>query len=135
MRYIGVDLHKINFVACFLGEEDTSQLEPYPLTDQGLTTFCRRLRPTDQLAVEVAQNVYYFYDRIRASVNRVVLVDTSKFAVIAKSKTKTDRRDPTNGAFPSISRDRCYSALGQAASALPPPREDIPFRLDRRGDS
>jgi transposase len=93
MRYIGVDLHKINFVACFLGEEDTSQLETYPLTDQGLTTFCRRLRPTDQLAVEVAQNVYYFYDRIRASVNRVVLVDTYKFAVIAKSKKKTDRHD------------------------------------------
>ncbi len=93
MRCIGVDLHKTSFVACFLGEEDVSKVETHALTESGLTTFCRRLRPSDHLAVEVAQNVYYFYERIRTWVDRVVLVDPYKFAIIAKSKKKTDRHD------------------------------------------
>jgi hypothetical protein len=39
-----------------------------------------------------AQNVCYVYDRVRAHITPVVLVDTYKFAVVAKSK-KTDRHD------------------------------------------
>jgi transposase len=89
----GIDLHKSNFVVCFLGEDDTIKLQTYPLTDPGLTTFCRGLRPDDQMAVETAQNAYYFYDRIHPLVNKVVLVDPYRFAVIAKSKKKTDRHD------------------------------------------
>ncbi len=93
MRYIGVDLHKRNFVVCFLGEDDTLKLQTYPLTDTGLSTFCRGLRPDDQMAVETAQNAYYFYARVHSAVNKVVLVDPYRFAVIAKSKKKTDRHD------------------------------------------
>jgi transposase len=93
VRYIGVDLHKRNFVVCFLGEDDTIKLQTYPLTDTGLSTFCRGLRPDDQMAVETAQNAYYFYDRVHPAVNKVVLVDPYRFAVIAKSKKKTDRHD------------------------------------------
>jgi transposase len=84
MRYIGVDLHKTNFVVCFLNERGQRRLETFPLDERGLAAFRRRLHPDDQVAVEVAQNVYYGYDRIRAWVSRVVLVDTYKFAVIAK---------------------------------------------------
>jgi hypothetical protein len=94
MRYVGVDLHKRNFVVCFLGEDDAARLQTYSLTDPGLTTFCRDLWPDDQLAVETAQNAYYFYDRIHSAVNEVVLVDPNRFAVIAKSKKKTDRYRP-----------------------------------------
>ena len=93
MRYVGVDLHKRNFVVCFLGEDDTARLQTYSLTDPALTAFCRDLRPDDHLAVETAQNAYYFYDRIHSAVNEVVLVDPYRFAVIAKSKKKTDRHD------------------------------------------
>ena len=93
MRCIGVDLHKTSFVACFLDEGDVPKLETHALTESGLATFCRRLRPSDHLAVETAQNVYYFYESIRTSVDRVVLVDPYKFAVIATSKKKTDRHD------------------------------------------
>jgi transposase len=41
----------------------------------------------------VTQNIYYFYDQIKAAVSRVVLVDTYRFSIIAKSKKKTDKAD------------------------------------------
>jgi transposase len=91
MRHIGVDLHKTNFVVCFLSADDTQRLETFPLTREGLARFKRQLRRSDEVAVEVTANIYYFYDQIKASVSRVVLVDTYRFSVIAKSKKKTDR--------------------------------------------
>jgi transposase len=93
MRHIGVDLHKTNFVACFLAADDTQRLETFPLTSDGLARFKRQLRKSDGVAVEVTPNTYYFYDQIKASVGRVVLVDTYRFSVIARSKKKTDRAD------------------------------------------
>jgi len=93
MRHIGVDLHKTNFVACFLAADDTQHLETFPLTREGLARFKRRLRKGDEVAVEVTQNVYYFYDQIKAAVARVALVDTYRFAIIATSKKKTDKAD------------------------------------------
>jgi transposase len=51
------------------------------------------LRKDDAVAVEVTQNIYYFYDRIKEFVARVVLVDTYRFAIIAQSKKKTDKAD------------------------------------------
>jgi transposase len=93
MRHVGVDLHKTNFVACFLASDDTRRLETYPLSPEGIARFKRQLRAADEVAVEVTQNVYYFFDQIRERVSRVVLVDTYRFAVIAQSKKKTDRAD------------------------------------------
>jgi transposase len=93
VRYIGVDLHKTNFVVCFLNEDDTSRLETFPLSKAGIACFTGQLKKDDALAVEVTQNIYYFYDQIKASVGRVVLVDTYRFSVIAKSKKKTDKAD------------------------------------------
>jgi transposase len=93
MRYIGIDLHKTNFVVCFLAADETTRTETYPLTKPGLTRFIAQLEPDDEVAVEVTANIYYFYDRVRPHVSRVVLVDTYRFAVIAKSKKKTDKAD------------------------------------------
>src|SRR5436190_20572547 len=93
MRHIGVDLHKTNFVVCFLHADETTRLETYPLTEGGLQRFTAELAAEDEVAVEVTTNVYYFYDRIKAHVARVVLVDTYRFAVIARSKKKTDKAD------------------------------------------
>lgn len=93
MRHVGVDLHKTNFVVCFLSEDETTCLETYPLTKVGITRFVSQLNREDEVAVEVTQNIYYFYDKIKACVSRVVLVDTYRFAVIAKSKKKTDKAD------------------------------------------
>lgn len=93
MRHIGVDLHKTNFVACFLAADDTQRLETYPLTREGLSRFKRQLRKVDEVAVEATQNVHYFFDQVEAHVSRVVVVDTYRFGVVAKSKKKTDRAD------------------------------------------
>jgi len=93
MRHIGVDLHKTNFVVCFLLEDETTHLETFPLTKTGINRFISHLNTEDEVAVEVTQNIYYFYDQIKAHVARVVLVDTYRFAVIAKSKKKTDKAD------------------------------------------
>ncbi len=93
MRHVGVDLHKTNFVACFLEADDTQRLETYPLTREGLALFKRRLRKADEVAVEATHNVYYFYDQVKARVRRVRVVDTYRFGVVAKSKKKTDKAD------------------------------------------
>ena len=93
MRHIGVDLHKTNFVVCFLNEDDTFRLETFPLSKAGIKRFVKQLEKDDIVAVEVTQNIYYFYDQVKAFVERVVLVDTYRFAIIAKSKKKTDKAD------------------------------------------
>jgi transposase len=93
MRYIGVDLHKTNFVVCFLPMRGQSRVVTFPLSEEGLTTFRRQLRAEDEVAVEVGQNTYYFQEQIQERVKRVVLVDPHRFAVISRSKKKTDRHD------------------------------------------
>jgi len=93
VRHIGVDLHKTNFVVCFLSANDATRMETFPLTLQGLERFKRQLRKTDEVAVEVTSNIYYFHDQIKGYVSRIVLVDTYRFSIIAKSKKKTDRAD------------------------------------------
>ena len=55
MRYLGVDLHKTNFVVCFLHEDETTRLETYPLTKVGINRFIKRLIPSDEVAVEVTR--------------------------------------------------------------------------------
>ena len=93
MRYIGVDLHKTNFVVCFLEADETARTETFPFTSDGLSRFTRQLDREDEVAVEATQNIYYFYDQVRPHVARVVVVDTYRFQVIARSKKKTDRAD------------------------------------------
>lgn len=93
MRHIGVDLHKTNFVVCFIGADDTQRIETYPLTRDGLARFVAQLAAADELAVEATQNVHYFYDRVKGHVARVAVVDTYRFGVVAKSKKKTDKAD------------------------------------------
>ena len=93
MRHIGVDLSKRAFTVCFLAEDDSSDLVTYPLTDEGLGAFRAQLAADDRLAVEVGTNAYFFHDQVVDAVAEVVLVSTYQFAVIAKSKKKTDRAD------------------------------------------
>jgi transposase len=93
MRYIGVDLHKTNFVVCFLSDDETTYTETYPLTQPGIARFIGQLESEDEVAVEVTANSYYFYDQVKPHVRRIVLVDTYRFSVIAKSKKKTDKAD------------------------------------------
>src|ERR671911_2461339 len=66
VRHLGVDLHKTNFVACFIEADDTRRLETYPLTGDGLARFKRQLATSDELAVEATQNVHYFYNQVKS---------------------------------------------------------------------
>jgi transposase len=93
MRYIGVDLHKTNFVVCFLAQRSQPRVVTFALTEAGLAMFRRQLRAADEVAVEVGQNSYYFQEQIQKRVKRVLLVDPHRFAVISRSKKKTDRHD------------------------------------------
>lgn len=95
MRYIGVDLHKTNFVVCFLSEDDKTAVETFTLDPKGLARFKRRLQQTDKLAVEASANAFYFCRQIKGCVSQVVVVDTYRFALIARSKSKTDKKDAT----------------------------------------
>lgn len=93
MRYIGVDLHKTNFVVCFLSDDDQSRTETFMLNQQGLARFKRRLNRDDKLAVEASANTFYFCRQIKDRLAEIVVVDTYRFAVIARSKKKTDKKD------------------------------------------
>jgi transposase len=93
MRFIGVDLHKNNFVVCFLCEDDKSQTETFTLDQPGLARFKRRLRKDDRLAVEACANTFYFCRQVKGRVGEIKVVDTYRFAVIARSKSKTDKKD------------------------------------------
>jgi transposase len=93
MRYLGVDLHKTNFVVCFLTDDDKTHTETFTLDHRGLARFKQRLRMADKLAVEASANAFYFCRQVKGCVSEVVVVDTYRFAVIARSKSKTDKKD------------------------------------------
>jgi transposase len=93
MRYIGVDLHKTNFVVCFLSDDEQTRTETFTLDKAGLSRFKRKLNPDDKLAVEASANTFYFCRQIKDRVGEFVVVDTYRFAVIARSKKKTDKAD------------------------------------------
>jgi len=76
------------------GREYTSE---YRLTH--LPLFLRRLRPTDELAVEVTGNTRLFYDAVISHAARVVVVNPSQFRLIRQSLKKTDRHDARTLAF------------------------------------
>lgn len=93
MRYIGVDLHKTNLVGCFLRAKGAERIVPFRLEDDGLAAFRRQLRPDEEVAVEMGQNTYDFQAQIQERVKRVVVGEPHRFAVISRSKKKTDRHD------------------------------------------
>jgi transposase len=76
------------------GREYTSE---YRLTQ--LSLFLRRLRPADELAVEVTGNTRLFYDAVISHAARVVVVNPSQFRLIRQSLKKTDRHDARTLAF------------------------------------
>ncbi len=91
-RYIGVDLHKNNFVVCFLdGAGDSGRIQTYGLSD--LYRFREALQETDVVGVESTGNVRYFVERIADRVKKVTVINPSQFKVVSHSVKKTDRND------------------------------------------
>jgi transposase len=69
-------------------------LKEWKLED--LAKFSAKLRPTDQVAVEVTGNTRLFHDAVAPHVERVVAVNPSQFKVITHSVKKTDPNDARN---------------------------------------
>jgi transposase len=93
-RYIGIDLHRNCFTACLRLENGREYLKTWKLED--LPKFTAKLRPADQVAVEVTGNTRLFHDAVAPHVERVVAVNPSQFKVITHSVKKTDPNDARN---------------------------------------
>ena len=90
-RHIGVDLHRNKFTVCILTGQGRNYLSTWRLED--LAKFVRKLRGTDEIAVEVTGNTRLFYDAVSPHVLRVVVVNPHQFKVISESVNKTDDND------------------------------------------
>ena len=90
-RFIGIDLHKQRFTACYRDEAGEQKLRPFELAE--LTAFTQTLQADDEVAVEATANSGFFYQAVAPHVRRVHLVNPNQFAVVAASTKKTDRHD------------------------------------------
>lgn len=90
-RYLGVDLHRNCFTVCTQLESGRQYVTTLRLS--ALPRFVSRLRPDDEIAVEVTGNTRLFHDAVKPHVARVVVVNPSQFQVIRKSVKKTDEHD------------------------------------------
>lgn len=93
-RWIGIDLHRRRFTCCVRMESGKNSLSEWSL--ERLSQFLRKLRPTDEVAVEVTGNTRLFYEAVAPHVARVVVVDPNQFRVISHSVKKTDPNDARN---------------------------------------
>jgi len=93
-RHIGIDLHRNKFTCCMRLETGRTYLTDWKLED--LPRFVKKLRPNDEIAVEVTGNTRLFYEAVAPHVARVVAVDPNQFRVISHSVKKTDPNDARN---------------------------------------
>src|SRR5436305_10162340 len=93
-RFIGVDLHRNCFTVCMRLENGRTYLSEWKLED--LPRFAYRLRPSDEVAVEVTGNTRFFCEAVGPHVKRIVAVDPNQFQVISHSVKKTDPNDARN---------------------------------------
>jgi transposase len=87
-------LHRRKFTCCVRLESGGNSLSEWSL--ERLTQFVKKLRPTDEVAVEVTGNTRLFYEAVAPHVARVVVVDPNQFRVISHSVKKTDPNDARN---------------------------------------
>jgi hypothetical protein len=93
-RYMGVDLHRRVFTCCVRLESGRQGVSEWRL--EQLPQFVKKLRATDEVAVEVTGNTRLFYNAVASHVARVVVVDPHQFRVISQSVKKTDPNDARN---------------------------------------
>ncbi len=93
-RYVGVDLHRRMFTCCVRLESGRQFVSEWRLEQMG--EFVKKLRLTDEVAVEVTGNTRLFHQAVSPHVARVVVVDPNQFRVISQSVKKTDPNDARN---------------------------------------
>jgi transposase len=90
-RYLGVDLHRTQFVVCTRWENGEQEIRQWRIGE--LPKFVEQLQSQDQMAVEAMGTTARFYDAVVGRVARVVVVNPHQFKVISESVKKTDRHD------------------------------------------
>ncbi len=90
-RYIGIDLHRNRFTCCIRLENERTYVTEWRLEHLG--KFVKKLRPSDEVAVEITGNTRLFHEAVAPHVARVAVVDTNQFRVISRSVKKTDPND------------------------------------------
>ena len=90
-RCIGIDLHRNRFTCCIRLENERTYVTEWELED--LDKFVKKLRPADEVAVEITGNTRLFHEAVAGHVARVVVVNTSQFRLIRQSVKKTDPHD------------------------------------------
>ena len=93
-RHIGIDLHRNCFTACIRLEKGRNYVTEWKL--EQLPKFVAKLRPSDEVAVEVTGNTRLFHHAVAPHVQRVVAVNPNQFKVITPSVKKTDPNDARN---------------------------------------
>jgi transposase len=119
-RYIGIDLHRNRFTCCIRLENERTYVTEWAL--ENLERFAKeKLRPSDEVAVEITSNTRLLHDVVAPRVARVVVVDSNQFRVISQSVKKTDANDArvlslylSKGLLPEV-RMKCKE-LAQLAS-------------------
>ncbi len=93
-RHLGIDLHRKRFTCCVRLGSGRNYLSEWNL--EQLPQFVKKLRPSDEVAVEVTGNTRRFYEAVAPYVARAVVVDPNPFRVISHSVKKTDPNDARN---------------------------------------
>jgi hypothetical protein len=76
-RYLGVGLHRTQFVVCTRWENGEQEIRQSWIGD--LAKFVEQLRQEDQMAVEAMGTTARFYDAVVGRVARVVVVNPHQF--------------------------------------------------------
>lgn len=97
--YVGVDLHKNNFTACYIRKDVENEFKVYELSQDGLKDFRDTLSRRDKVAVESVSNVSFFCDAVKKHVKSISVVAPGHFQIISKSIKKTDKNDAEALAF------------------------------------
>jgi len=90
-RYVGVDLHRNCFTACYRDEEGQNEIKRWPIG--GLKAFSQGLNTEDKVAVEATGNTRLFTEAIKGSGCGITVVNPHQFEVISRSVKKTDEED------------------------------------------
>src|SRR5580658_7267880 len=67
-RFIGIDLHRNRFTCCIRLENERTYVTEWELED--LKKFVKKLRTSDEIAVEIAGNTRLFFDSVVSRVAR-----------------------------------------------------------------
>jgi transposase len=93
-RYVGIDLHKHYLVSGGVNAKQEVVLPPRRIELGDWPKWAKtHLTKSDLVVVEATTNAWDFYDLTSPLVQRVLVANAAKIALIAKTRTKTDNKD------------------------------------------